>query len=199
MGKGKRMKLILASASPRRRELLQMAGYDFRCLPAEGPEEIPEGMPAEEVPSFLAQQKAEEIRRCCPEDVVIGSDTIVCLGSEIMGKPADEEDAVRMLAELSGRCHRVITGVAVLWPDGREVFTSVAEVEFFPLDEQEIRAYVASGEPMDKAGAYGIQGLGGLLVSRINGDYYTIVGLPVGRTVRCLRKHFPGAFLTEGQ
>ena len=180
--------LILASQSPRRKELLELAGLTFTCLPSRGEEIVPEGMPAAEEPEYLAGKKAEEIFAAHPEDVVIGSDTLVLLDGKPLGKPHSEEEAFAMLRALSGREHEVCTGVAILSPQGRESFTSVTKVEFYPLSDEEIRAYIRTGEPMDKAGAYGIQGKGSLLIRRIDGDYYTVVGLPLAEVVRRLPK-----------
>lgn len=179
--------LVLASQSPRRRELLELAGLTFTCIPSEAEEIIPEGIPAVEVPEYLARQKAEDIAKSHPEDVILGADTIVICGDEILGKPKSEEDACRMLRELSGRTHHVCTGCAIIRPGRKaETFRSVTEVEFYPLSEKEIHHYVKTGEPMDKAGAYGIQGRGALLVRQIRGDYCTVVGLPIAQVWRHL-------------
>ena len=179
-------KLILASQSPRRRELLELAGLTFECIPSRAEEHIPEGIPAEKVPALLAESKARDILRSHPDAIVLGSDTIVVCDGDILGKPADEEDAFRMLSELSGRTHMVYTGVAILSADQQTVFTTGTAVEFYPLTEKEIRDYIRTGEPMDKAGAYGIQGRGALLVKKIDGDYYTVMGLPIAEVVRHL-------------
>ena len=184
-------KLILASKSPRRKELMQKFAAEFVCEPAEGEETVPAGTPACDIPRVLSYQKAKEIYdRHAGEDVtVIGSDTVVICDGEIFGKPKDEEDAAQMLRALSGKTHQVATGVTILSKDFSENFTSVTDVTFFPLTEEQIRAYVATGEPMDKAGAYGIQGQGALLVKSINGDYYTVVGFPVGEVAARLAKN----------
>ena len=185
--------LILASQSPRRRELLELAGLTFECIPARGEESVPEGMSAEEEPEFLALQKASEVFAAHPEDVVIGSDTLVVLDGKPLGKPHTEQEAFEMLAHLSGREHYVYTGVAILSPGERVSFTTVTKVELYALTEEEIWDYIRTGEPMDKAGAYGIQGRGALLIRRIHGDYYTVMGLPIAEVVR----HLPKRLRTE--
>ena len=175
------MAIILASQSPRRRELLgQMGISDFIVRPAQG-EELPhpELTPAQLVEE-LSRQKAQEVSAAAaPGDVVIAADTVVAIDGRVLGKPRTAEQAEEMLSALSGRTHAVYTGVT-LWKDG-EVLTEHEEtqVTFRPLAAREIRAYVATGEPMDKAGAYGIQGRGALLVERIAGDYCNVVGLPL--------------------
>lgn len=184
-------RLILASKSPRRKELMQKFAAKFSCEPAVGEEIIPAGTPVTDTARVLSAQKAKEVYdRHRGEDVtVIGSDTIVVCDGKIYGKPKDEEDAKRMLRELSGKTHQVLTGVTILSGDFEESFTSATDVTFFPLSDAQIDAYVATGEPMDKAGAYGIQGLGALLVKKINGDYYTVVGFPVGEIAAILEKN----------
>ena len=184
-------RLILASRSPRRKELMQKFAAEFSCEPAVGEEIIPAGTPVTDTARVLSAQKAKEVYdRHKGEDVtVIGSDTVVVCDGKIYGKPKDEEDAKRMLRELSGKTHQVLTGVTILSGDFEESFTSATDVTFFPLSDAQIDAYVATGEPMDKAGAYGIQGLGALLVKKINGDYYTVVGFPVGEIAALLVKN----------
>lgn len=174
--------MILASASPRRRELLGLITDDFKIIPSKGEENIPEGIAPEDAVKLLAEQKAEEIYSANRGEVIIAADTVVAVGGEILGKPRDEKHAAEMLKTLSGRRHFVFTGVCVIFTDGsREVFAEETAVDFYPLSEREIADYVATGEPMDKAGAYGIQGRGALLVKGIVGDYYNVMGLPVGR------------------
>ena len=180
--------LILASKSPRRRELLELAGIPYSCIPSQADEEIPAGMPSEMVPEYLAVKKAEEVLGQNEDAVVLGSDTLVLLEGEPLGKPHSEEEAFAMLRRLSGKTHQVCTGVAILSRGKRVSFTSMTEVEFYALSDEEIRDYIATGEPMDKAGAYGIQGRGALLVKEIRGDYYTVVGLPIAETVRVLKQ-----------
>lgn len=181
-------KIILASGSPRRRELLTQIGVSFEVHKAEGEERVTADVP-QEVVRELSMQKACEVAGKVPGDLYIGADTVVAVDGQILGKPKDEEDAVRMLRLLQGRAHEVATGVAVLFADGQEPlsFAETTRVHVFPMTEEEIRAYVRSGEPMDKAGAYGIQGLFAAYVSGIEGDYNNVVGLPVGRLYQELR------------
>ena len=173
-------KIVLASGSPRRRELMHQMGIDdFEILPARGEENAPEGLTPAQLVEQLARQKAREVAALRPDCAVIGADTVVALGDEVLGKPESEARAKEMLRALSGRHHQVYTGVAVL--AGGEEYTHVecTEVEFRALADEEIDAYVATGEPMDKAGAYGIQGRACTLIRGIRGDYYNVVGLPV--------------------
>lgn len=172
--------VVLASGSPRRRELLgQMGIEDFEVLPAQGEETAPEGLAPDALVARLALQKAREVAALRPEATVIGADTVVALDGQVLGKPSDEEEAREMLSALSGRRHQVYTGMAVL--SGGQAFTHVecTQVEFRPLTAEEIAAYVATGESMDKAGAYGIQGRACVFIRGIQGDYYNVVGLPV--------------------
>jgi len=173
--------LILASTSPRRRELLRRIGVQFSVAPADVDESVMPGEPAEEYAARVARDKARMAMQRISAGIVIAADTIVVLDNEIMGKPADPGDAERMLMKLSGRMHRVITGVAVAEAGtGRElVKTAITRVWFRHLSSSEITSYVASGEPLDKAGAYGIQEKGALLVERIEGCYCNVVGLPL--------------------
>lgn len=181
--------MILASRSPRRSELLSEAGYRFRCVPAGIDERAVAADSPEGLALSLARAKAAAVAGAAlPGEAVIGSDTAVILDGRVLGKPADDDDARRTLAALSGRTHQVVTGVSVQ-RDGSELagFSEEARVTFWPLEPAEIDAYVATGEPRDKAGSYGIQGLGRMLVKGIEGDYYTVVGLPVSRLARVLR------------
>ena len=176
--------LVLASASPRRRELLTQAGFVFSVHPADIPEDpLPDEEPIAYV-TRLARQKAEavfsELSAASQEGfVVLGADTTVTLDGHILAKPEDAGDAARMLRLLSGRTHRVITGVAVATAGRVEVAAEVTAVRFLTLSEEEIAAYIATGEPMDKAGAYGIQGRAAKWIPRIEGCYFNVVGLPV--------------------
>ncbi len=183
------MALILASKSPRRRELLaQMGLTDFEIHPALGEELAQPNLTPPELVQALALHKAQEVAQAFAQsgDVVIGADTIVVLDGQVLGKPHDEAHALAMLTALSGREHHVYTGVAVL-QDGRAlVQVEDTAVWFRNASEGELRRYIATGEPMDKAGAYGIQGRGGLLVSRIQGDYTNVVGLPIVRLASML-------------
>ena len=182
------MKLILASGSPRRRELLEKLQIPFEVIVSECDETVPDGLPCEQAAELLAKRKAAAVAAHHPDAAVIGADTTVILDGEILGKPADEADCKRMLRALSGRTHRVITGTAVICAGKCESFSETTEVTFYPLTEAEIDAYAASDEPYDKAGAYGIQGQGMLLVQEIRGDYYNVVGLPAARLARLLRR-----------
>lgn len=173
-------RVVLASGSPRRRELLgQMGITEFEVLPARGEETAPTGLTPAELVRHLALQKAREVAALRPDALVIGADTVVVLDGAVLGKPKDEADAKRMLAALSGRSHEVYTGLAVLC-GGREYgHAERTEVTFRDMTGAEIAAYVATGEPMDKAGAYGIQGRACVFIRGIRGDYYNVVGLPV--------------------
>jgi septum formation protein len=179
--------LVLASASPRRRELLTQAGYRFEVRPAHIPEDP---LPGEDPIAYvtrLAREKAEAVFRDLtdaspkPEKtlVVLGADTTVALDNIILGKPEDAADAARMLRLLSGRTHRVITGVAVVTKKGAEVAAEATAVRFLTLSDAEIAGYVAGGEPMDKAGAYAIQGRAARWIPRIEGCYFNVMGLPL--------------------
>lgn len=178
--------LVLASASPRRRELLRQAGYTFEAQPAHINEDP---LPGEEPLAYvvrLARAKAEAVfreRSAAGGDphslAVLGADTTVTLDNRILGKPGDAEEAARMLRLLSGRTHRVITGVALATAQGVEVAAEVTGVRFLTISEEEIAAYVATGEPMDKAGAYAIQGRAARWIPRVEGCYFNVVGLPL--------------------
>lgn len=179
--------MILASQSPRRRELLSLITDKFSIIPAKGEEIIGENVSPSEAVKMLARQKAVEIYSKYKDETIIAADTVVAIDGEILGKPHSAENAAEMLRKLSGRRHSVFTGVCVIHHDGEtDIFAEETQVEFYPLTEREIADYVATGEPMDKAGAYGIQGRGALLVKGISGDYYNVMGLPVGRLYRVL-------------
>lgn len=180
--------LILASASPRRQELLSLITKDFEIIAADVDESLAENVPPAEVVEMLALKKAKAVAALRPEAVIIGADTVVAIDGEILGKPVDEDDAKRMLKRLSGRTHLVLTGICIISRDFCEVFSQSTEVEFLKLDEREIKDYIASGEPMDKAGAYGIQGGAALFVAGIRGDYYNVMGLPVAELNRRLQR-----------
>lgn len=177
---------ILASGSPRRKELLSLIIPEYEVLVSGCEEFVPEGTPAEKVPAILAEQKALAVAKLRPEDTVIGSDTVVVLGGEIFGKPKDKAHAHSMLRALSGKKHFVYTGVAVAEKGSVRSFVQKTEVEFYELSDETIDNYIATGEPMDKAGAYGIQGKGSVLVKGITGDYFNVMGLPVAETARFL-------------
>ena len=180
------MNIILASASPRRKELLALAGYEYDVVVSQCEEILPYGITPEKAVEELARQKAEDVFARNTDALVIAADTVVALGNTILGKPKNEEDAFGMLSSLSGRRHTVYTGVCLMKNGKADIFHVATEVEFYPLTEDEIRRYIASGEPMDKAGAYGIQGKGFVLVKGIHGDYFNVVGLPLAETVRHL-------------
>jgi septum formation protein len=178
--------LILASASPRRRELLKQAGFTFEVRPAQVNEDpYPDEDPIAYVVR-LARHKAQSVLAEISSDapaqsaVVLGADTTVTLDGHILAKPEDAADAARMLRMLSGRTHRVITGVAVASATGTEVAAEITGVQFLTLTDEEINSYIATGEPMDKAGAYGIQGYAAKWIPRIEGCYSNVVGLPLG-------------------
>ena len=183
--------VILASASPRRQELLSQVGIPFVVDPSNAEETIQPDWSVAEIAQRLAERKAFDVAGRHPEaDVVIGADTVVVLDSEPLGKPVDEADAIHMLSKLSGRMHEVYTGYALVAPKlSRSVAgATCTQVRFRVLDEGEIARYVASKEPMDKAGAYAIQGLASLFVERIEGDYFNIVGLPIAQVNLALRQ-----------
>lgn len=183
-------KLILASQSPRRRELMAKITPDFEVCVSSADETLPDGTAPEQAVAILSERKAQAVAELpgMQDCAVIGSDTVVALGGQILGKPKDREQAKEMLRALSGNTHTVYTGVTVLSPAGKSTFVSAADVCFYPLTEQEIADYVSTGEADDKAGSYGIQGKGALLVQSIRGDYYTVVGLPVAQLYRVLRE-----------
>ena len=184
------MNLILASQSPRRRELLGLTGLPFIVRAADIDETMDPGRePFDEV-ARVSRLKAEAVARK-PEDVVIAADTIVVCEGRVLGKPRDEADAVATLKLLSGRDHQVMTGCTVLRGNRAETFTEVTDLHFRPLSQKEIENYVATGEPMDKAGAYGIQGGAALFCQRMVGDYYNVMGLPVCRLGQVLREMAP--------
>ena len=180
------MELILASGSPRRRELLSLYTTDFTVCVSD----FDEAAVTADTPAHLVEQLARgkclAVARQHPEAVVIGCDTVVDVGGEVFGKPTDPEDAKRMLRALSGATHAVHTGVCISCGSHTESFVDSCQVTFFPISEQEIAEYTATQDPYDKAGAYAIQGRAALWLDHIQGDYYTIMGLPVSRTVRLL-------------
>ena len=184
------MNWILASGSPRRRELLEMLGVpNLTIRPAKGPERATPGAGPEQTVRELALHKAQEVAQtCAPEDIVIAADTIVYLDGAILGKPKDHDDAVRMLTALSGREHIVYPGVAVLRGGKLRQAAEQTAVRFRTLTPAEIERYIATGEPMDKAGAYAIQGLAAMFVIGLDGDYYNVMGLPVCPLAMILRK-----------
>lgn len=176
--------IILASKSPRRRELMEFIKPEFEIIPSLKEEVVPEGLDIEDIPAFLAAQKALDIAKDKKDSLVIGCDTVVTLGGVIMGKPKDETDAKAMLMRLSGRTHTVISGVCLCYKGRTMTFSEKTDVTFYDLTEDEIDSYIASGSPLDKAGAYGIQDGAALFVKKIDGDYYNVVGLPVAKLAR---------------
>lgn len=181
--------LVLASASPRRQEILELAGLTFTVCPADS-EWAPEGLSSFDRVRELARSKAAQVAAKYPNCLILGSDTMVVLDDRAMGKPHSEQEAVEMLLSLQGRTHQVMTGVWLIETDAdgnrvkEEGFTDVAEVRFFPFGVEEAAEYVATGEPMDKAGAYAVQGKGMRFVAGINGDFFTVMGLPGGSLLR---------------
>lgn len=177
--------LILASKSPRRRELLSLITDDFVVKSAEVDESLPDGISPDKAVEYLSKIKAEPFNNGI--DTIIGADTVVAIDGKILGKPIDITDAFNMLRLLSGRHHSVFTGITVITPDKTETFSVETRVKFFDLTDEEIREYIATHECDDKAGAYGIQGKGSLLVEGIDGDYFNVVGLPVSRLKKRLK------------
>jgi len=172
--------IILASQSPRRKELLSLYGLPFVVDPSQADEDNVTGNGAERVRK-LAQAKCAEVAARHPGEMVLAADTLVCVGDEILGKPRDVQDACRMLRLLSGNAHQVHTGVCLRLPDGRELLgVDTAQVHFMELSDEMIVRYVATGEPMDKAGAYAIQGMAGIFISHIEGSPSNVIGLPLG-------------------
>ena len=184
------MQLILASASPRRKELLSLLGIPFQVRAADIDETMDETKPAAQETARVSRLKALAVPRE-DGDVVVAADTIVVCDGRILGKPKDPRDAARMLKMLSGRDHQVMTGCTVLRDSTMETFTEITDLHFRELSDGEIRKYVESGEPMDKAGAYGIQGGAALFCEKLSGDYYNVVGLPVCRLFETLRHLVP--------
>lgn len=176
--------LILASASPRRKELLSLAGFDFEVITSDVEEVIDPSLKPYELVMSLASQKARAVAYKHKDKTVIGSDTVVVLGGKVLGKPYSAEEAVQMLKSLSGNTHEVFTGVCLIKGERKHCFYERTAVTFHPLEDELIEQYVASGECNDKAGAYGIQGKGCVLVKGIEGDYFNVVGFPVARFYR---------------
>ena len=182
------MNVILASQSPRRRELLAVVTPDFKIIPSDIEEIVPDDVAVMDSPEYLARIKAQDIAKNYPNNIVIGADTSVILGDVILGKPKDRQNAFEMLKMLSGNTHIVVTGCAIVKGDRCVSFSVKSEVEFYPLSEDEINAYLDTDEPYDKAGSYGIQAKGALLVKEIRGDYFNIVGLPIAELNRRLNE-----------
>ena len=180
--------LILASASPRRKELLSRLGYPFEILESGVPEDEPSGMTPREVVQFLAALKADAVAEKLECGTILAADSVIDLDGQILGKPEDHADAILMLKKLGGRTHRVVTGVCLLacGREMRSLFSVATQVDMKAYSDEEISRYVDSGEPMDKAGAYAVQGLGGKLVASVHGCYNNVVGLPLCEVVRHL-------------
>ena len=179
-------RFVLASASPRRKEILANAGFSFEIIVSDADENITEDLSPEKTVEELAKRKAMAVLKDNEDAVVFGCDTVVAVDGKILGKPTDDEDAFNMLSMLSGKTHTVSTGVCICSKDKTEVFSNTTEVEFYELSEETIRSYIASGECSDKAGSYGIQGFGNVLVKEIKGDYFSVMGLPVSQSARVL-------------
>lgn len=182
------MALILASASPRRKEIMSLAGYSFTVINPNVDEYIPEGLTASQTAEHLSRIKAKAaIKLTDKKDTVICADTIVVLDEKVLGKPKDRDDAFYMLKTLSGKTHTVITGVTVVNNSDFTTFSEKTLVTFYDLSDYEINSYIDTDEPFDKAGAYGIQGFGSVLVKGINGDYFNVMGLPIAKLSRVLK------------
>jgi septum formation protein len=195
-------RVVLASQSPRRRELLQLVGIPHIVQPADVDETYGPGEEPGAHALRLAREKAAAVAAGDPDALVIGSDTIVVVDGDVLGKPRDAAHAAQMLTRLSGRSHVVMTAVAVRWRERERSALEVVGVTFHPLTVQDVQAYIATGEPMDKAGAYGIQGYGATIVERVDGDYFAVMGLPLQRTVRLMaelgvRYRFGGALAVD--
>lgn len=184
------VKIVLASGSPRRQELLRRMGIaDFDIRVPQVEERFPEGLTPEETVCYISREKSDAARLlCAPEELIITADTMVFLDEARLGKPKDEADALRMLTALAGRRHTVCTGVTVRQGDRSLTESEETGVFFRPASEAELRAYIATGEPMDKAGAYGIQGRAALMVRRLEGDYFNVMGLPLCRLGQMLEE-----------
>jgi septum formation protein len=181
-------RVVLASSSPRRRELLALVGIAHDVVPADLDESYFPGETPVGHAERLAREKAAAVAAAMPDAVTIGADTIVVVDGDVLGKPRDAAHAAQMLRRLSGRSHRVITAVAAVWRGSTASTVEEVGVTFRPLGDREIAAYIATGEPMDKAGAYGIQGYGATIVERVDGDYFAVMGLALNRLVRLLER-----------
>ncbi len=181
-------KLILASQSPRRKELLEKCGYPFEVIVADIDETIDANIPLKKAIQQLAYQKAKKVFDEHPDAIVIGSDTIVSIDQKILGKPKDEKEAYDTLKLLSNRTHQVITGLSILSKEKNYSHVSVNQVTFYDLSDEEINKYISTNEPMDKAGSYAIQGIASRYIKSIEGDYYAIVGLPVSVVYHILKE-----------
>jgi nucleoside triphosphate pyrophosphatase len=184
-------KIILASQSPRRKQLMEMAELEFEVLIADVDETNPPGMSGEEVPEFLARKKADAVRHLVNDAIVIAADTVVLLDHHILGKPTDEAHAKTILQQLSGRVHKVVTGVCIRKGEKEHSFSVVTEVYFRTLTDAQIDHYITRYKPFDKAGAYAIQEWIGVTgIEKINGDYYNVMGLPIGDVIIALQEFY---------
>ncbi|MFP4017084.1 MAG: Maf family protein [Halanaerobiales bacterium] len=183
-------KLVLASASPRRQELMKMLGFNFTIVPSKIKEDEYIDLEPIEMVKELARAKAEEVAELVEDTLVIGSDTIVVLDDIVLGKPSDHDEAVSILKKLRSQKHSVLTAIAICDTVSGKVLVDYEETDVFmgPISDEEILEYVKTGEPMDKAGAYGIQGIGGIFVEKINGSYFTVMGLPIHKLVQMLKE-----------
>jgi len=182
-------KIILASKSPRRKQLLELAEIPFEIVSSDSDEHFPNDLLMEEIPVFIARQKAVAIAKKQPHKIILAADTIVTIDDEVIGKPKNREDAIRILQKLSGMTHRVITGVAILSADKEAYFYDITEVSFHVLSDRQIESYIDKYQPYDKAGAYAIQEwIGAIGIKKINGDFYNVMGLPVSRVVQALQR-----------
>lgn len=177
---------ILASASPRRKELLNQVGFSFDIIPSDAEENVEDGLSAEDTVKALARLKAQSVFNEHPDRVVFGCDTVVSIDGEILGKPQNEDEAFKMLKKLSGKTHAVSTGVCIISKEKEICFSDTTFVTFYEIDDETIESYISTRECDDKAGAYGIQGYGSVLVKEIKGDYFSVMGLPVARSARAL-------------
>lgn len=180
--------IILASNSERRQKLLQDAGISFKVYPSDIVEDFDKKLKPQEVVEYLSFIKAESVQKVFPEDIIIGADTIVVFKGEILGKPKSSEDAFRMLKMLSGETHDVLTGVTILKGEIKKTIVSESKVIMRKYSDLEIEEYIKTGEPMDKAGSYAIQGIGGQLVDSFEGDFFSIVGLPLKKVLDILKE-----------
>lgn len=179
-------RFVLASASPRRKEILENAGFAFEIIVSDADENITDSLTPSETVEELAKRKALAVWDKNKDAVVFGCDTIVAIDGKILGKPKDDDEAFSMIKMLSGRAHTVSTGVCICAENKISVFSNTTEVEFYELSDDTIRSYIATGEGRDKAGSYGIQGYGCVLIKEIKGDYFSVMGLPVSQSARVL-------------
>ena len=192
--------IVLASQSARRRDILCHLGFEPKIIVSEADENIAEKLTPEMFTEQVSLRKAQTVLPLCDEnDMVIAGDTVVALGDEIFGKPTDREDAFRMLSRLSGRVHKVVSGVAICYGGKIVVGHDVTEVTFREISEEEIRAYVETGEADDKAGSYGLQDKASVFVEKINGDYFNVVGLPVFKLFQLIKNNFGISYFGEIQ